>query len=164
MQANELSASHIYVNQDREQYFDVGLFGASDNHKYVGCGPGARALGLLCNQGSWANCRITVMSDSFDEYCQVQQSFVNISVEAELMLLDTDGFRWVADSHETGIIAFAQLCRFALFLDRHDVGEFLDKQYGRDKWRRKFDEHCKLNNSTHATDLVVAAHQRGLQI
>ena len=159
-----MSASHIYVNLDRKQYFDVGLFGASNNHKYVGCGPGARALGLLSNGGSWASCRIVVVNDYSDEYLQTQQSFVNITIEAELMLLDTDGFRWVDDSPDLCILAFSQLCRFALFLDRPDVVDFLDSRYGRGKWKRKFDENCRLNNSTYWTDMVLAARDRNVQI
>jgi hypothetical protein len=159
-----MSASHIYANLDLKQYFDVGLFGTSDNHKDVGCGPGARALGLLCNGGTWANSRIAVLNDYSDEYEQTQQAFLDISIEAELMLLDTDKFRWVEDSIDTGILAFAQLCRFALFLDRKDVIYFLDSRYGRGKWHRKFDEHCKMNSPDFETDLILAARDRNLQI
>lgn len=159
-----MSASHIYANLDLEQYFDVGLFGTNNNHKNVGCGPGARALGLLCNGGTWTNSRIAILNDYSDQYEQMQQAFVDISIEAELMLLDTDQFRWVEDSLDTGILAFAQLCRFALFLDRKDVADFLDSRYGRGKWHRKFDKYCKLNHPDCKTDLVLATRDRNLKI
>lgn len=162
-----MGVSYFYLNHDKSQFFDCGLYGCNDRFAFVGSGPGARALAiLLSDRGTWMGDRISVIADTSNAFEEAFVNGVDISVEAELMLLDVDGIEWLetrlAQPHSIG--AFMDVCTFARLLRRSDATRALDNVFGAGKWQRKYAEHLQLNNSDTRSQAVLNAQSRGLKL
>src|SRR4051812_772891 len=163
-----MGSSYFYVNHDKAQFFNCGLFGSNDRYSQVGVGWGSRALGILLSDlGTWKGDRISVMSDEPPEFDALVRSAIDIEVEAELMLVDVDGLDWLEpwlDSSIGGV--FDHLCSFALLLRRADVTALLDRKFGVGKWQHRYKKHLQTqtnNNTDFWSQKVIDAKYRALK-
>ena len=139
-----MGIDYIYANHTKKQYFDVGLFGESCRLRYAGFGFGSRALSLLISeQGSWNSDSIEMVSDVTDKSLFISSEYTNISVEAELLILDVDGVEYFYEEDELDFITFSNLCLYAMILRRPEVIELLDKKYGSGVWQKQFKDHYR---------------------
>lgn len=156
-----VGTSYGYANRDRREYFSCGLFGAGSRHSALGCGPAARALGLLLSEhGAWCGGRIAVVRDTADEWSTLRRESVDVGVEAELLLLEIDGFEWLETRVRESDATLLRLGDFAVHLQRTDVAGFLDATFGETEWRRR---HGKASREVAFDDTVLAARRRGLR-
>lgn len=154
-----MSRRFLYVNDELKQYFYVGLFGHSDSLHCLGEGPGARALGrLLLPGGSWSGHPIRALPDVGSAYeNEVYPHYVNVSLEAELMLLDLDGLDAYRDRMDS---VFSSFCDYAQILGRKDVARFLDHVFGPGAWQRRYAAEQKANYCS--SNAIHRAKERGL--
>lgn len=141
-----MGVSYFYVNHDKQQFFYSGLFGWNSRFTSLGCGPGARALGIVLSDGGlWRGDRISAIGDSSDDYCRIARSFSDVEIEAELMLIDHDGLEWI--ELQDNIIAFTRMCDYATYFRRQDIASLLDKTFGAGKWHRRYTRHRQTGNN-----------------
>jgi hypothetical protein len=153
-----------YVNHDKRQHFICGLCSWDDRFSGIGRGPGARALAILLSErGTWRNDRISVIGDDGVDSKEFEYIFVNyidIEIEAQLMLLDVDGVEWIEAVIDSSPNAFSNLCQFAIHLRRPDVIALLDAKYGVGNWQRRYEEYLKRNTDTWSQKIVEAGNRR----
>lgn len=152
-----MSISHFYANTDKRQYFDCGIFGWDNRFRAIGLGPGARALAILLSErGTWRNDRISVVAETDPEFGDFYEHWLNIEIEAELMLLDVDGFDWLDDQVHDSTSAFLRLCDFAIYLRDPLVTRYLDGKFGVGNWNRRYRECLKHTTYLEAQKAVDA--------
>ncbi len=151
-----MGMDYIYANHSKKQYFDIGLFGESCRSRYAGFGLGSRALSLLISeQGSWNSDSIEMVNDVSDKSLLISSEYTNISVEAELLILDVDGVEYFNEESELDSITFSNLCLYAMILRRPEVIKLLDKKYGRGGWQKQFKDYYR----GHTTGLEHAIYE-----
>jgi hypothetical protein len=121
-----MSIEFCYANCDLRQYFFIGLFGTNSGGEALGRNEGARALTLLISErGSWRGQRISLIGSTSEEMTGLRNSFVDIEVEAELMLLEFDGFECVESALNIyPASTFLHLCELAIYLRRTDTHRY----------------------------------------
>ena len=139
-----MGIDYIYVNHTKKQYFDVGLFGESCRFRCAGYGLGSRALSLLISdQGSWKRDSIEMVDDVTDESIRISSEYTDVSVEAELLILDIDGVEYFKNWSEFDFTTFSNLCLYATILRRQEVIELMDRMYGSGVWQKKYKDHYR---------------------
>lgn len=134
-----MSLDYAYVNHDKRQHYFCGMLGWRSDFAAIGCGPGARALGiLLSDRGKWSRDRISVVSDTSAELSDLTAASVDIGVDVTLMLLDVDGTEWIDSQLETSTEAFRRMCAIAIQLRRSDVLDMLNNRFGVGNWQRRY--------------------------
>ena len=143
-----MGIDYIYANHTKKQYFDVGLFGGSGRLRSSGFGFGSRALSLLISErGSWNSDSIEMLSDVTDKSLFVSSEYTNISVEAELLILDVDGVEYFKEESELDFTTFSNLCLYAMTLRRQEVIDLMDKMYGSGVWQKMYKDHYREHTS-----------------
>jgi hypothetical protein len=155
-----MGLDYFYVNQDKDQFFDCGLFGTNSHFSRAGSAPGARALVILLSCGSWKGDRISVVSDCSAEFEELVTHGLNVEVEAELMLIEFDGLDWIEELLE---VLFNRMCCYALLLRHPGIIDMLDRKYGVGKWQRRYEKHLQ-GNSDCWSQRVIDAQNRGLNL
>ncbi len=160
-----MGVGYLYVNDHKDHFFWVGLFGQSSSLRAVGHGHGARALGLLLMPGgSWSGDRIRVVADTGEPFeGAIYGLYEDVSVEAELMVIDRDGldsFREPLKSHDAN---FTWFCDYAQILGRADVASLLDDVYGKDEWPKKYGSYQK-HTTNHWSESVYRAKNRNIRL
>lgn len=143
-----MGVDYYYLNHDKSQFFDSGLFGLNSRFEYIGSAPGARALAILLSErGTWMGDRISVIGDTSEAFEDAFANGVEITVEAELMLLDVDGLDWLEArlAEPYSVLTFKKAYAFATLLKRADVARALDNVFGAGKWQRQYQEYQKGN-------------------
>lgn len=159
-----MGMDYIYANSDKGQYYYCGLLGWSCRFSAVGLGPGARALAiLLSDRGTWRNDRVSVVADTSKEFEEIFVNWIDIEVEAELMLIEVDGLKWIEDEIDRSNVAFEKMCAIALLLRRSDVVSMLDTKFGVGKWQRQYEKYLQGNTDLWSQKVVEAQH-RSLKI
>ena len=159
-----MGVDFAYVNHDKREYFGAGLFAWNSRFSSLGRGPGARALGILLSHlGSWRGDRVSAVGDASDDYANVATTFDDVEIEAELMLIDLDGFEWVETRLQEDHFLFLRMCDYATYFRREDVNELLDETFGAGKWQRRYAEHCKRTSSDFWIQKVIDAANRPLK-
>jgi hypothetical protein len=144
-----MGIDYIYANHTKKQYFDVGLFGESCRLRYAGFGFGSRALSLLISErGSWNSDSIETVSDVTDKSLFISSEYTNISVEAELLILDVDGVEDFKQESDFDFTTFSNLCLYAMVLRRQEVIDLFDKKYGRGVWQKMYKDHYRGHTSS----------------
>jgi hypothetical protein len=166
-----VGTDYCYVNYDLKQYFSVGLFGTNARGDAVGRTESARALAwLISDQGTWRQNRIAVVGDASDEIRHIIQDFVDIEIEAELMLLDIDGL----ESVESALAiqpdsTFLHLCELAIHLRRPHLTTMLCDRFGKD-WQDRYLQQMRTEVKRDPTfrtwhvQKVIDAKHRSLRI
>jgi hypothetical protein len=149
-----LGTTYDYWNQDKRQYFCCGLRLQNDKLSGIGCGAGARALGLLLLY-DWAGDRIVVKGD--DLSTEWRDGSIDISADLLVMLLEVDGTDWL----DFAGLGFISACEIATHLREPRMIAALDEKFGLGVWRKRFVEYSHGNASTLA-DAIYEAQQRGL--
>ena len=159
-----MGVDYIYANHSKKQYFDIGLFGESCRSRCAGFVLGSRALSLLISdKGSWNNDSIEMVDDVSDKSLLISSEYTNISVEAELLILDVDGVEYFSEKSELDFTTFSNLCLYATILHRPEVIELLDKKYGPGGWQKQFKEHYR-GQTTGLEQAIYEAQGRSLVI
>jgi len=158
-----MSISYSYANHDKRQFFTCGLFGCA-RFRTIGTGHSARAFTILLSErGTWSKDRVSVVSDVNTEFSDLQWNGLDIVVEVILMLIEIDGFDWIAAAMDNDSTAFTYMCNFAFHLRDTGAIKTLDQKFGSGKWQRQYENLVK-----HNTDLsiqqVLTARDRGLKI
>lgn len=139
-----MGIDYKYVNHTKKQCFDVGLFGESCRRHHAGYSFGSRALSLLISeQGSWCCDSLEMVDDITDKSMVISAEYTNVSVEAELLILDIDGLDIFDIEDELDITTFSKLCLYGMILRRPDVIEFLDKKHGAGGWQKQYKDHYR---------------------
>lgn len=134
-----MGIDYVYANHSKRQYFDVGLFGKSCRFTNAGFSFGSRVLSLLISErGSWNSDSIEMLDNVSDKGLSLAAEYTNISVEAELLMLDVDGVEIFKEEAELDFVTFSNLCLYAMLLSRPDVVELLNDKYGRGGWQKKY--------------------------
>lgn len=149
-----MGTCYAYRNHDKAQYFDCGLACWNNKRSGLGCGPGARAMGLLLC-ADWSGDRISVENDS--DSLDWQDGAIDIEVDVVLMLLETDGVEWL-DVAGTGFHVASAL---AIHLRHPALIASLDKHFGPSAWKKRHADHVSRNTRTF-DDAVHAALARGI--
>ena len=159
-----MGIDHIYANHSKKQYFDIGLFGKSCRYRNAGFSFGSRALSLLISeQGSWNSDSIEMVNDVSDKNLLISSEYTNISVEAELLILDVDGVEYFNEESELDFTTFSNLCLYAMILRRPEVIELLDKKYGRGVWQKQYKDYYR-GQTTGLEHAIYEAQGRSLVI
>jgi hypothetical protein len=159
-----MGIDYFYANHSKKQYFDIGLFGESCRSRYAGFGLGSRALSLLISEkGSWNSDPIEMVNDVSDKSLFISSEYTNISVEAELLILDVDGVEYFKEQSELDFTTFSNLCLYAMILRRPEVIELLDKKYGRGGWQKLYKDHYS-GQTTGLEHAIYEAQGRSLVI
>ena len=159
-----MGVDYIYANHTKKQYFDIGLFGESCRSRCAGFGLGSRALSLLISdKGSWNSDSIEMVDDVTDKSLFISSEYTNISVEAELLILDIDGVEYFSEKSELDFTTFSNLCLYAMILRRPEVIELLDKKYGPGDWQKQFKRHYR-GQTTGLEQAIYEAQGRSLVI
>lgn len=159
-----MGVDYIYANHTKKQYFDIGLFGESCRSRCAGLGLGSRALSLLISdKGSWNCDSIEMVDDVTDKSLLISSEYTNISVEAELLILDVDGVEYFSEQSELDFTTFSNLCLYATILRRPEVIELLDKKYGPGGWQKQFKDHYR-GQTTGLEQAIYEAQGRSLVI
>lgn len=154
-----MGVDYAYFNPDKRQFFDSGLFGWNSRFNALGRGPGGRALGILLSDfGSWRGDRVFALGESSDEYGTLTTTFDDVEIEAELMLINFDGFEWV-ERLANNILAFLRMCDYAMYFRREDVTRLLDETFGPGKWQRRYANHLKSNTHPSSQKVIDAANR-----
>ncbi len=137
-----MGVDYMYANHSKQQYFDIGLFGESCRFRHAGFSYGSRALSLLIShQGSWKSDSIEMVDDISDQ----TPGYINIGVEAELLILDVDGIKYFNEMDELDFTTFAKMCFYAWILQRKEVIELLNNKYGPGGWQQKYkNDYCNV--------------------
>ena len=139
-----MGIDYVYANHTKKQFFDVGLFGESCRSRHAGFGLGSRALSLLISErGSWNSDSIEMVDDITDKSLLISSEYTNISVEAELLILDIDGVDYFQEKIGYNFTMFSNLCLYAIILRRPEVIDLLDTIYGRGVWQKKYKNHYR---------------------
>ena len=159
-----MGIEYVYANHSKKQYFDIGLFGESCRSRCAGFGLGSRALSLLISyQGSWNSDSIEMVDDVSDKSLFISSEYTNISVEAELLILDVDGVEYFNEERELNFTAFTNLCIYAMILRRPEVIELLDKKYGSGGWQKQYKDHYR-GHAAGLENAIYKAQGRSLVI
>ncbi len=78
-----------------------------------------------------------MMDDVTDKSFSISSEYTNITVEAELLILDIDGVKYFDKEGEIDFITFSILYFYAIILRRPEVIELLNKKYGRGGWQKQ---------------------------
>jgi len=139
-----MGIDYVYANHSKKQYFDIGLFGESCRSRCAGFGLGSRALSLLISgQGSWNSDSIEMVDDVSETIFLISSEYTNISVEAELLILDVDGTEYFDEQSDLNYTAFSNLCLYAMILRRPEVIKFLDKKYSPGSWQKQYKDQYR---------------------
>ncbi len=139
-----MGIDYSYVNHSKKQYFDIGLFGESCRSRCAGLGLGSRALSLLISgQGLWNSDSIEMVDDVSDKSLFISSEYTNITIEAELLILDVDGVDYFNEQSDLDLTTFSKLFLYATLLYRTEVIDLLDKMYGKGVWKKKFKDHFR---------------------
>ncbi len=142
-----MGIDYIYVNHSKKQYFDIGLFGESCRFRHAGFSYGSRALSLLIShQGSWNSDSIEMVDDVSERSLFLSSEYINISVEAELLILDVDGVKYFDNENELDFNTFSFLCLYATILRRKEIIGLLDRKYGPGIWQKQYKAHYRDQN------------------
>lgn len=143
-----MGIDYIYANHSKKQYFDIGLFGESCRFGHAGFSYGSRALSLLVShQGSWNQDSIEMVNDVSEKSFFISSEYTNISVEAELLILDVDGVKYFNGKNELDFITFSILYLYATILRRTEIIELLDRKYGPGNWQKQYKDYYRDHNS-----------------
>jgi len=152
-----MATIHYYVNHSKKQYFNVGLLGYGAGYKAAGFGISARALSLLISEnGLWHCDSIALLEEGRMEEQKIYDNYTNISIEAEIMLLEEDSIEDFYEEH-----MFIILCDYALVLNCSDIKAFLDDRYGsRSQWMKKYEKYYSKNTKIHSQKIFEASQQK----
>jgi len=156
-----MSASYSYVNRNKGQYFSVGLFEYSSSFLAAGTTYSARALALLISEnGNWKNDCISLVSDYDEEFVYIQENYIDISVEAELLILDVDGIERFVEVVEIPEKILSVFSLYAHTLKRKDVTYYLNSVYGSDEWIGKYFKKNEISRSYDEAEVYKARDRK----
>jgi len=156
-----MGATYYYVNHDKLQYFDCGLAHQNSKFSGLGTGLGARALAiLLSDRGTWQGDRISVIDDFSSAFLDIFRGYLDIQVEALLMLFDVDGLEWIESGLEDSPDRFALACEIATYLKRRDVMHMLERKFGSGKWQERYSQLLKTDRSRQPQEFSAASSRQ----
>ncbi|MGE3316581.1 MAG: hypothetical protein AB7O26_15805 [Planctomycetaceae bacterium] len=159
---------YSYINHDKRQYFTSGLWAHGVRFNYVGRGPGARALAILLSElGTWRNDRISVMGDDgvdSEEFAVIFREYVDVEVEAQLLLIDVDGLDWISKEIDESQLVLVDLCQFAIYFRHPKVIALLDSKYGVGVWQKNYEKHLRRYADSTSTQRFINAANRNLKL
>lgn len=133
-----MSVDYYYVNNSKKHYFHTALLGYSNSLKSIGYGPSSRVLSLLISEkGSWKNDSISLETWETDNNKKMNQEYIDIGIEAELLLLEIDGI----DRYRERIVGSSTLLHkcayYAKVFRNSTIISFFKSEYGKE-WEKKF--------------------------
>jgi len=135
---------YYYGNPDRKEYFSIGVGAEGIKRGSIGCGFGARALGLLLLEkesvpglaGSWAEQRVIVFGDETASGDTFLEEGRDIS-SAVLLMLFADNGDALLDRADTDDLLFLQLAELAIVHGANELAAALQRRFGAD-WKSRY--------------------------
>lgn len=117
----------------------MGLFGYSARLKTAGSVPSAQVIALLlADPAQWKNNHIGLIDDIEDDFVEEYGKCTDITVDAELLFINTNGLNCFEDEIHSNTTLFFILSSYAEILQHTEATRFLNSQFGMHKWQKKY--------------------------